>query len=216
MCDDLLIKNKYGTKRKFLKEYFNEFTHLNMNHNNLYLSNGLERSVKRLMKNLTLLEVSHNNCVHYSFFDSYKIQKDYFSKKIFQMKDFVSRKRFCTLDKIMNEISLNELNDFGADEYFYVSLMLATREIRKKDINGHCIFCVSNVLPLEDLIWNTLKNNNQEKYDIYEMLEKIESITGILLSVNIFKKYYKEEIIYYNDVMHQVYINKKIFYKEIK
>ena len=122
---------------------------------------------------------------------------------------------FFTLQSLRKQGFADELDDYGFDDWFYMSLLCEDREhFSFRRVANSKLFCrgKTNVVLGDFLISVMLR---EQKMDFYDFCDLLEREYGLSIDIYKLKAMIRESGLYYNDIMDKVYIDYETYYEEV-
>ena len=122
---------------------------------------------------------------------------------------------FFTLQSLRKQGFADELDDYGFDDWFYMSLLCEDREhFSFRRVANSKLFCrgKTNVVLGDFLVSVMLR---KQKMDFYDFCDLLEREYGLSIDIYKLKAMIRESGLYYNDIMEKVYIDYETYYEEV-
>ncbi len=122
---------------------------------------------------------------------------------------------FFTLQSLRNQGFSDELDDYGFDDWFYMSLLCEDKaHFSYRRVANTKLFCRgTKTVTLQDFFTELLLR--LQKIDFYDFMDLLEQEYGIALDPSKVKTIIRESDLYYNDIMDAVYIDYDTYYEEV-
>lgn len=217
--NNYLIKSETGDMELCL---INEFVNKQIYRYDYGLeSNSYNYALKKLLSSYYCVEYQEGIYFTFSKFASLGIKLKDFEDLNNNLVNYVKNNKFVTLDQIKNNVK-SIIFEKIINTYALEKLISLNENIRYRKIGGIIIYQIKDTGKradaIEELLILSLKNNKEECMNVYDLVdylnEKYEFEFDFYSFVNLLKEL-KDSSLYYSEETEKLYLNKKIFIKEV-
>lgn len=171
----------------------------------------------KLKSDYDIVEFSPNKYIKYERLFKNNITKERivkFNKSVF---DFVGQGKYFTIKSISEDGFLNELDEYGFNDWFYYSLLAECKnKISYLRVGGNKLFILGNVrVVFDEFIESIIFSQKSLSIDIYDLKDLLETYYNINISTYKLIETTRNTSMYYDVISEKIYADYDIYYEEI-
>lgn len=209
-----LLSFQYTSMSEYIeKVIFNQnIVDLNKQDKRIYNIGVVWSKIRDYVEKLEFIEFDNKKYIHIKKLEEVGLSKQYFKGKLEQIYENLTED-IISLESIKNYFDDSNVNDFGFNDIFFISLLRSHENIYYQKIGGGYILRKNNsdvrVINVIDMIVNQYKI-----IDIYDLIDFIHEEFAIQLEKYKIIEIIKDTEIYYDEIMERVYSDEGYYYEE--
>lgn len=171
--------------------------------------------LKELEEEYEIIKIDIDKFITKKKLEEIGITKSLINDFIELIRKSINKNEFFTLYSIEKIIELSDIYQYGFEDIFYESILTNCNLIQTTKFQNRVIMIFSEKQNIKknDMLIHFLQQQNG--YDIEELIEKFDKEYGIKLDRQKLLTICYEENLYYNKELEKIYLNKEQWYEEV-
>lgn len=213
------VSDKFSTATDFFNSLLLQEDIINLDNISSDIKQLIQFTVQlyKLKSDYDIVEFSPNKYIKYERLFKNNITKERivkFNKSVF---DFVGQGKYFTIKSISEDGFLNELDEYGFNDWFYYSLLAECKnKISYLRVGGNKLFILGNVrVVFDEFIESIIFSQKSLSIDIYDLKDLLETYYNINISTYKLIETTRNTSMYYDVISEKIYADYDIYYEEI-